>query len=197
MRSYELLFEDVNTLEQVKMDTNTIVKALTNVAEQLKQHNLKYRLTCAGGIVFLLHFHTRQKIADIDCMFPPPWEKRNIFKKCIENTATTLKLPNDWLNDSIEFFGLETTSNTILFKHPNLTLVSAKFEELLIHKLRSSRNPQDEQDMIVLINSFGNVNKDELWQRIIQYDPKLPTMPMEKLMKRYDNIWAIAKGAKE
>lgn len=61
-----------------------------------------------------------------------------------------------WFNDSVSFFGLETTSNVIIFQHPFLVLKAASWEELLAHKVHASRHDKDILDAVRLLKEINS-----------------------------------------
>jgi len=50
------------------------------------------------------------------------------------------------LNDAVSFIGLQTVSERIILRHPNLTLKAAGWHELLAHKLSAFRGRRDVSD---------------------------------------------------
>jgi len=173
-----------------KIEKQLIVKALNRLGDLLGQNKRKYTLTCAGGIVSLLYFQSRSNTADVDVMFPEPWEgSLKPLKQSIEQVSKELKLPKRWMNDSIKFFGLETRGDTVIFKHPNLTLVAAKWEELLAHKVKAYRDERDYRDALLIMREIGATDKETLWDDVVKYAPTIPRISKEELRRRFDKIW--------
>ena len=174
-----------------------LLKALDRLGELLKEQNVFLELTVAGGIVSLLHFGSRNMTQDVDALFPADPEKKRLLKQLIEqvgeeqNLATT-EAP--WFNDAISFFGLETKSNVIVFRHPNLVLKAASWEELLAHKLHAFRNSRDVDDAVHILGSLAGNNKESLFSALKRYQPIAPYVPENVFRQRFDDIWQRVFG---
>lgn len=142
-------------------------------------------ITVAGGVISLFVFKSRNATHDIDAIFPDNPRKRNLLKKLIAQVADEMKLERTWLNDSLSFFGLETKSNLIVFRHSHLLLRAAEWEELLAHKINAFRSKDDINDATLILKELKAFKKEELFCNIKKYKPISPHITDEKFRERF------------
>ena len=127
------MYQYSSTGKQISIQTLT--KALKRLGDLLQKENKRLELTCCGGIISLMYFHSRAMTQDGDAIFPANPANKQLLIKLIKQVGDEMGLAADekslWFNDSVSFFGLETTSNVIIFQHPFLILKAASWEELL------------------------------------------------------------------
>lgn len=174
-----------------------LLKALERLGDLLKEQNILLELTVAGGIVSLLHFGSRNMTQDVDAIFPVDPEKNRLFKQLIiqvGNEQNLASFDSPWFNDAISFFGLETKSNVIVFRHSHLILKAASWEELLAHKLHAFRDSRDVDDATHLLESLSGKNKEQLFSSLKRYQPIAPHVPDKVFRQRFEDIWERVFG---
>ncbi|CBL45371.1 Hypothetical protein HDN1F_35310 [gamma proteobacterium HdN1] len=179
-----------------QISIHTLTKALNRLGELLQKENKRLELTCCGGIISLMHFRSRAMTQDVDAIFPANPVNKQLLIRLIKQVGEEMGLAADekslWFNDSVSFFGLETTSNVVIFQHPYLTLKAATWEELLAHKVHASRHDKDIQDAVLLLKEIKNKDKEQIYESVKKYSPFVPHVPEPLLRKRFDGVWNIA-----
>ncbi|HAO21912.1 MAG TPA: hypothetical protein DCQ37_16470 [Desulfobacteraceae bacterium] len=180
-----------------KLSVQTAGKALERLANLLKDNNIKIDMTVAGGVVSLFVLKSRNATHDIDAIFPDNPGKQKLLKKLIIQVADEMKLEKTWLNDSLSFFGLETKSDIIVFRHSHLILRAAEWEELLAHKIHAFRSRDDINDARLILKKLKGFKKEELFRKIKKYKPISPHIPDEKFRERFEQLWEEVYPNKE
>ncbi len=173
----------------MKISKHKIDRALKRLGELLEQRNKKFDLTVGGGVISLFYFRSRQMTKDVDAVFPDSPADRELLKDLINQVASELKLPDEWLNDSISFFGLETESDVIIFRHSHLRLRAAKWEELLAHKIHAFRRKEDINDARLILSEIRGFSKEKLFEELKKYEPISPHVPSDIFRKRFEELW--------
>ena len=123
--------------------------------------------------------------------------KEKLLEELIKKVANEQKLPADWMNSSVEFFGVQTKSDIIIFKKENLILYAAEWEEMLGMKLSGAfRGNKDIDDAMEIIRQIGNKNKNETLEKVIKYKNFTPNIPDDTIKKRFNLIWTKVFGLK-
>lgn len=151
------------------LSNKEIDKYLLEINEYLKEDNKTGEIVLAGGAVMALIYGARQSTRDVDALFKPSTEMRNI----IEKVAKKNKLSNDWLNDSVKGFFTDKM-NTIVYKeYSNLVIYALDTEAMLALKLTSARfDSKDQEDSIFLMRWLKIKNVDQLYRIVDEYIPK-------------------------
>lgn len=188
------MYQYSSTGKQISI--HTLTKALNRLGDLLQERKKRLELTCCGGIISLMYFHSRAMTQDVDAIFPANPANKQLLVKLIKQVGEEMGLAADerslWFNDSVSFFGLETKSNVIIFHHPFLVLKAAKWEELLAHKVHASRHDKDIQDAVRLLREIGSKEKEEIYEAVKKYAPFTPHVPEPLLRKRFDGVWSMA-----
>ena len=122
----------------------------------------------AGGAALTLVYGARSSTYDIDAIFKPSEEMRDIIKLI----AGRHNLGDDWLNDGVKgFFTPQMQDGQEIFqKYSNLTVSSLNAECLLAMKLTSARTlTKDMSDSIFLMRKLNIQTEDELFAIIEKY----------------------------
>lgn len=172
-----------------KLSVMNAKKALKRLADLLKENNTKLDMTVAGGVVSLFVLKSRNATHDIDAIFPDNQRKRKLLEKLITQVADEMKFEKTWLNDSLSFFGLETKSDIIVFRHSHLILRAAEWEELLAHKIHAFRSRDDINDARLILKELKGFKKDALFCKVKKYKPISPHIPDEKFRERFEQLW--------
>lgn len=171
-----------------------IEKALSRLAELLKEQNKRVELVAAGGVISVLVFGSRQMTQDIDVIIPS--KDKNLIFELVDKVADEQKLPRGkhaWLNDGVSFFGLQTKSDKRIFDHPNLVVFTASWYELLGMKLSGAwRRDADFNDAIHILRQIGDKNREETLAKSMKYRNFTPHVDDQTFTKRFDRTWKDA-----
>jgi|GEM_PF-1164281 len=181
-----------------KIGIQILTKALKRLGDLLCKENKRLELTCCGGIISLMYFQSRTMTQDVDAIFPAREDNKNLLKKLIKQVGEEMGLAVDgssmWFNDGVSFFGLETRSDVVIFKHPCLVLKAASWEELFAHKVKASRDEQDIEDAMHLLGEIRGKSKEDVYKAVEKYAPVSPHLRKDKLRQQFENIWGRALG---
>jgi len=138
---------------------------------RLAANNLHGEIVLTGGAALTLVFDARDSTQDIDAIFHPTTDIRNI----ISSMATDYNLPSDWLNDAVKPFVTEKLTILPHINYSNLVIYSVDAKSLLAMKLSSARfGTSDMDDSIFLMNHLGIEMEKEVFDIIDKYiDPFL------------------------
>jgi len=171
-----------------------IENALKRLAELLKAKNKRVELVAAGGVISVLIFGSRQMTRDIDVIIPQ--KDKSLIETLVEQVSTEQNLPKGkqaWLNDGVSFFGLQTKSDQTVFEHPNLTVYTASWSELLGMKLSGAwRRDADFDDAIHIMRQIGGTNRIEMLTKSLEYKNLSPFVDDHTFTKRFDRTWTSA-----
>jgi len=177
-----------------------LLKALTRLGDLLHQRNKKLELTCCGGIVSLMYFYSRNMTQDIDAIFPEnPINKIiliDLIKQVGEEMGWSIDGKSLWFNDSVSFFGLETSSDVVIFKHHSKSLVlkAASWGEMLAHKIHASRHDKDIDDALHLLKEMRGEKKENIYAAVKKHAPFVPHVPEKLLKERFEKLWNQLHG---
>jgi hypothetical protein len=150
-------------------------------------------MVVCGGIISLLFFRSRQMTEDVDAIFPSNPANRTLLIALIKQAGQELGLSIDdrslWFNDSVSFFGLQTTSSVVIFNHPFLCLKAAKWEELLAHKVHAFRHDKDIGDAVLLLKQIGDRPKEDVYKDVQRYAPMSPHLPEDARRRNFEEVW--------
>jgi len=176
------------------LSKNAIEKALWRLGELLQEKKEHVELVTAGGVISVLLFGNREMTRDIDAIFPP--KQKQILTMLINQVSKEQNLPSGehaWLNDSVSFFGLQTKSNNVIFRHSHLVLYTASWYELLGMKLSGAwRRDADFDDAIQILRQIGQKGKIETLKESIKYRNFSPYIDDETFTKRFNRTWKDA-----
>jgi hypothetical protein len=173
-----------------------ITKALTRLADLLKEKNKRVELVAAGGVISVLIFGSRQMTRDIDVIIP--LKDKALIVELVNQVADEQKLPGGnhaWLNDGVSFFGLQTKSDRRIFNHPNLVVFTASWYELLGMKLSGAwRRDADFNDAIHILREIGEKSRKDTLIKSMKYRNFSPHVDDLTFTKRFDRTWKDAFG---
>lgn len=151
------------------LSKNDIEKLLIEVNEKLKERGKFGEIIIAGGATLALVFNARNTTKDIDALFRPSQEMREI----INEIANENDLDSDWLNDGVKGFFTEKMRADLYKEYSNLSVYTVNAESMLALKLTSARfDSKDMADSIVLMKHIGIKSEDELFNIIEKYTTK-------------------------
>ena len=168
-----------------------IERALTRLADLLKEKQTRVELVAAGGVISVLVFGSRQMTRDIDVIIPEA--EKLLIVELVNQVANEQNLPSGkhaWLNDGVSFFGLQTKSDKAIFNHPNLVVFTASWYELLGMKLSGAwRRDADFNDAIHILRQIGSQNKEYALMTAMKYRNFTPYIDDETFTKRFNRTW--------
>jgi len=123
-------------------------------------------IVMAGGAALTVVFNARGATHDIDALFKPSIE----FREIIEQMAQEHGLEKDWLNDGVKGFFTDKLKADLYKSFSNLEVYSIDAEGLLALKLTSARRrSKDMEDSIMLMKHLEIQNIEELYGIIEKY----------------------------
>ena len=148
------------------LSRNEIEQLLARVNEKLRGRGKHGEIIIAGGATLVLVFNARTATKDIDALFKPSPEIREI----INEIACENDLDSDWLNDGVKGFFTEKMRADLYKEYSNLSIYTVDAESMLALKLTSARTDStDMKDSIVLMKHLGIESEDELFDIIEEY----------------------------
>jgi hypothetical protein len=139
-------------MKQKDLNTETITEAFDVMARYLRERNTVGEIAVYGGSAILLQFPWRKSTEDVDATFG---ESEASVKDAAAYAAIKLRLPDGWLNNSVESFTPEAEQEEffVLFgdypkgEKPGLRVFLAKPEYLIAMKLKALvRDSYDDKD---------------------------------------------------
>ncbi len=181
----------VATLSRVAIE-----QALRRLGDLLKERNRTVQLVAAGGVISVMQFGNRAATRDIDVVMPP--QDRELLIELAGQVAKEQGLPtgkSPWLNDGVSFFGLQTRSINVIFRHTNLVLYSATWHELLGMKLSGAwRRDADFDDAVQILRRIGKKNKTGTLSQALRFKNLTPDTDDATFAKRFERTWRDAFG---
>jgi len=163
----------------------TIVEALAQLNESLKNAGTHGEICLFGGTAMVLAFNARLSTKDVDAIFQPP----HIFRKAAAEIAQTMGLPEDWLNDGVKGFVSAAPAYTEddLPQMSNLRIFRPTAEYLLAMKCMASRSPAydtkgDRDDIAFLVTHLGLRNAEEVLDTVEQFYLPAQILPKTHFM---------------
>lgn len=122
-----------------------------------------------GGAVMCLVFQSRVSTKDIDGIFIPTKEIRDI----ISEMSQEYNLPENWLNDAVKGFFYPPIPQIPIFQFSHLKVYRPTPEYLLAMKCISARyDSMDKDDVITLIKYLNVKTPHEVFTIIEEYYPE-------------------------
>ena len=176
----------------------TMLRALNRLGDLLRSKNQRLELVCCGGIVSVLYHGSRQMTHDVDVLFPNNPMISDMLKGLVDEVGAEFDLehgPRDkWFNDSVSFIGLQSKSNTVVFRHPYLVLKAADWHEMLAHKLTAFRGNRDINDAVHFLKEIKPKNKQEIFSKVNKFRPFVPHVEDRLFESRFNQIWEKTYG---
>ena len=157
----------------MELDKATILEALNLLNSRLAERKISGEICIFGGTAMVLAFSARVSTKDVDALFHPASEIREIAK----DVGEELHLPSDWLNDGVKGFVSSahqvTTQNMPQFS--NLVVTMPVPEYLLAMKCMAARiahspnEPDDVKDIKFLIKYLKLRSPQEVFEKVENY----------------------------
>jgi len=181
-----------------QVNKSVMLRALNRLGDLLREKNRRLELVCCGGIVSVLYHGSREMTHDVDVLFPNSPSVRKMLEELVEEVGVELGLehgPRDkWFNDSVRFFGLQSKSDTVVFKHPFLILKAADWHEMLAHKITAFRGERDVNDAVHFLKEINSRDKGEILKKVNGFRPFLPHIDDKEFESRFNRIWERVHG---
>jgi hypothetical protein len=139
----------MNPLELSRAD---IVELFTELGARLHARGVHGDVYLVGGAAIALQLDTRRSTRDVDAVFAPPGDVREVAGEI----AAERGLPTGWLNSSAAAFLPERERvGPVLLDVPGLSVAVAPAEHLLAMKLAAGRPGRDLDDIATLLDHLG------------------------------------------
>jgi hypothetical protein len=175
-----------------------ILKALNKLGDLLKDKNQRLELICCGGIVSVLYHGSRHMTHDVDVLFPNNPTVAKMLMRLVDEVGKEFGLEHGprekWFNDSVKFIGLQSKSNTVVFRHPNLVLKAADWHEMLAHKLTAFRGARDINDATHFLKEIKSNDKQAIFKKVSKFRPFVPHIEDKLFANRFEQIWERVYG---
>ena len=170
--------------EVSKMNKKDLLANLHKLDDKLRENEMYGEVDLYGGAVMCLGLNARESTHDIDAVFKPKSDIRNL----IEEVAYENNLPTDWMNDGVKGF----VSDNGEFERfgedefTNLSIFMTTPEYLLAMKCLSCRMPSENstevKDIKFLVNLLELESVDEIEDLILEFYPRKMFKPKTHYM---------------
>lgn len=157
------------------LSRETIVRGLQLLSDRLGTQGVTGEICLFGGAVMVLAFTARLTTKDVDAIFRPAQEVRDLAR----GIAAELSLPADWLNDGVKGFVSDrhetTAGNLPQFAHLRVTMPVPEY--LLAMKCMAARlggtadEPSDVADIVFLVRHLALQSANEVLDLVGHYYP--------------------------
>lgn len=138
--------------EGLELNAEHLLELFQELSENLQARGLQAQLFVVGGAAMALAYDADRLTRDVDAVFQPASELRDIA----ENVAERYGLEPDWLNDAAKAFMPPSDEHPrTVFESESLLVQVPSPEYLLAMKLFASRDDRDLDDAAKLFNEAG------------------------------------------
>ena len=158
-----------------KFSKKDMIKYLGEINKKLVERGKFGEIIICGGAALTLVYEARNSTHDIDAVFKP----KEDLKEIIDEITCENNLNAQWMNDDVEMFTKEFKNLTFseYLKFSNLTINVLDAESLLVMKLVSARpDTYDMSDAVTLIKYLSINNIEEIYAILEKYE--FPLHPM-------------------
>jgi len=150
-----------------KLHKDDMLCHFKEINSRLKSVDKEGEIYIIGGAAISLAFGGRDATEDIDAIYKPRSEIRNIVKVMSDE----YNLRNDWLNNDAEHFITDSMTFTLLLEYSNLKVFHIDAECLLAMKLASARPESypDMDDCLLLMEKLDISEEKELHRLVELY----------------------------
>lgn len=161
------------------LDAQGVRDLFHELSDRLEARELHAQLFVVGGAAMALAYDQGRLTRDVDALFVPAQEVRQIA----EEISTAHGLEPDWLNDAAKGFlpGPDEHPRTV-FESESLLVQVPSPEYLLAMKLHASRDERDLDDAATLFNQLGYTTAQD------GVDLLASTYPATQLLPRHRYI---------
>lgn len=172
----------------VNMTREDIINNLQRLNMEMRDRGMYGEVALYGGAVMCLSFGSRNSTHDIDGIFEPTKEIRDI----IDIVGRKYNLPADWFNDGVKGF-LSSNNELIMFEQlSNLKIWTATPKYMFAMKALSCRlgNVNEINDIRFLIKYIGITSVDDAQAIIYEYYPRTRVLPKTYYMLE-ELLWSV------
>ncbi|MDF1489627.1 DUF6036 family nucleotidyltransferase [Tessaracoccus caeni] len=162
--------------ESGQLDAGQVQVLLQELSDRLTAAGVQAQLFVVGGAAMALAYDAGRLTRDVDALFVPAPEVRQIA----EDMSGPHGLEPDWLNDAAKGFlpGADENPSTV-FESESLLVQIPSPGYLLAMKLHASRDERDLDDAVTLFNHLGYATAQEC------IDLLATTYPASQLLPRH------------
>lgn len=143
-----------------KLKKDEIIRYLEEINKQLACRNIHGEIILCGGAALALAYNARDATFDIDALYRPKDE----IKEIIDTISCKNKLNSHWLNDDVSMFFTENVTSSAYRSLSNLTIKVVDAKSLLAMKLISARPyTNDLHDSVTLMKTLNIKEVEELY----------------------------------
>lgn len=158
------------------LDAARVLALFQELSDRLDQAGVSAQLFVVGGAAMALAYDDGRMTRDVDALFVPAPEVRQIA----EEMSTAHGLEPDWLNDAAKgFLPGDDQNPATVFESESLLVQVPSPEYLLAMKLHASRDDRDLDDAAVLFNRLGYTSAQDCIDLLTQ------TYPLGQLLPRH------------
>lgn len=159
-----------------QLDADGVRSLFTELSDRLATADVSAQLFVVGGAAMALAYDAGRATRDVDALFIPAPEVRQIA----EEMSTGHGLEPDWLNDAAKGFlpGNDEHPRTV-FESESLLVQIPSPEYLLAMKLHASRDDRDLDDAAILCRTLGYTSAQECLDLLTE------TYPLGQLLPRH------------
>ncbi|MGO1560445.1 hypothetical protein CZ771_00090 [Actinomycetales bacterium JB111] len=159
-----------------QLDADRVRALFAELSDRLAAAGVSAQLFVVGGAAMALAYDTGRVTRDVDALFMPAPEVRQIA----EDMSSRHGLEPDWLNDAAKGFlpGNDEHPRTV-FESESLLVQIPSPEYMLAMKLHASRDDRDLDDAAILFNTLGYTTAQEC------IDLLTDTYPLGQLLPRH------------
>lgn len=140
------------TREGEELTADRLQELLQELSDSLQARGLTAQLLIVGGAAMALGYDRQRLTRDVDAVFQPTEEVRQIAAEIGEHHG----LEPDWLNDGAKgFMPRSNGKERVVFESESLYVQVPSPEYLLAMKLHASRDDRDLNDAATLFNEAG------------------------------------------
>lgn len=161
------------------LDAAKVLTLFHELSDRLADAGVSAQLFVVGGAAMALAYDDGRVTRDVDALFVPAPEVRQIA----EDMSIAHGLEPDWLNDAAKGFlpGDDESPRTV-FESESLLVQVPSPQYLLAMKLHASRDERDLDDAAVLFNRIGYSSAQECIDLLSQ------TYPLGQLLPRHHDL---------
>lgn len=150
------------------LNKSDIENALNLINVALAKKDIKGEICLYGGAVMCLVYDARPSTKDIDAIFHPSKELREL----IAQVGNELKIGDHWLNDGVKGFVVDHPRR-VFFQKSHLQVLVPEPDYLLAMKVLAARaDTSDAADVRFLIKNLGLTKPAQVFKILEQYYPQ-------------------------
>ncbi|MFT3796870.1 DUF6036 family nucleotidyltransferase [Microbacterium sp.] len=162
-----------------QLDANQVQALFHELSDRLAAAGVQAQLFVVGGAAMALAYDANRLTRDVDALFVPAPEVRQIA----EEMSGPHGLEPDWLNDAAKGFlpGADEHPRTV-FESESLLVQVPSPGYLLAMKLHASRDERDLDDAVILFNRLGYTTAQECIELLTATYPAGQLLPRHRYL---------------